>query len=238
VPDDAQIEVPPLFPLVEKLQSPKRVVAIRRPRAPSPRREAAIVAQHIASLRLREPDPPMINADRPIFTLEVYPVTTRGFVPSNSPLPMDLVFSIRQRACGTPPHSIVPLQRIIVEVPYGNMPSNTRGGSKDPLIPLLAENADPPAPNMLSNLRFNVIKRWRDDDKNRGKYIVLELVPRTKKGVLVQRVMDASFLLSTALIVPYFGKEEREPWVSLKYDYGDWGDKAWDDGTRVKLKPA
>jgi hypothetical protein len=237
-PHVTQIETPPLFPPVEKLQSPKCVVPVRRPRALSLRREAALVAQNIVSLRLLQPGPSVINADRPVFTLAVYPVTTRGFVPSNSPLPIDLVFSIRQRTDAPPPRSTVRLHRIFVEVPYGNMPSNTRGGPKDPLIPLLAENADPPVPNMLSNLRFNVIKRWREDDKKRGKYLVLELVPRTKKGVLVHKVMDASFLLSRALIVPYFGKDEREPWVSLKYDYGDWGDKTWNDGTRVTLKPA
>jgi hypothetical protein len=69
-------------------------------------------------------------------------------------------------------------------------------------------------------------------------YLVLDVVPRSKAGVLVQNVLEASFTLSCAKICEYKGKETKEPWVNLKYDYGDWGDKSWNDGTKVQLRPA
>ncbi|KAF3354918.1 hypothetical protein VdG1_07122 [Verticillium dahliae VDG1] len=182
------------------------------------------------------PDPPTFDetfANRPKFRLKVYPVRSRDFVPSNTGLPLDLVFSIvyvEGRATER-------LRRLTVEVPCGAMPSEGRGGEDDPLLTLLSENADPPTPTMLSNLRFNVLKRWRDDEKGRGRYLVLDLVPRSKDGVPVDKIKEASFLLSRADICLYEGAEPRFPFVNLKYDYGDWGDKRWNDGRRVEVRP-
>ena len=229
-------EAPALAPLSERPTPPARSLA--RPRPPSPRLEAALVAD-----QSREPSmpevlwelaPPDDGANRPIFKLVVHPVRKREFVPSNSPLPMDLIFSIRQTKR---PQSWEPLRRMILEVPYGKMPKDANGGEDDPVATLLAEDADPPAPTMLSNLRFNILKKYRADKNGRDKYLVLEVVPRSSKGVLVSQIIDASFLLSRAKITKYEGSEPKTPYVSLKYDYGNFGDKKWDDGVRVLLKP-
>jgi hypothetical protein len=239
VPEIVQTKPPALFPL-SHAQTAKRGVSVVRPRPPSPHREAALIARHAAeaatSLRLQKP--PIIEADRPKFKLKVYPIRSRDFVPSDSELPIDLVFSIRPVNPEKPDRAIVPLLKMSVEVPYGNMPDNRRGGPNDPFLTLLAEDADPPAPAMLSNLRFNVLKRFKKDKNNLGHYLVLDLVPRSKNGVLTQNILDASFLLKGAAICHYTGPEVVEPFVNLRYDYGDWGDKDWNDGNRVPLRPA
>ncbi|EGY14480.1 uncharacterized protein VDAG_05644 [Verticillium dahliae VdLs.17] len=246
VPEVNRAQPPELSPLPQRVWS--GALPMHRPRPPSPRQEAALVAEYAEAARHAPdslafdmnsapiPDPPTFDetfANRPKFRLKVYPVRSRDFVPSNTGLPLDLVFSIvyvEGRATER-------LRRLTVEVPCGAMPSEGRGGEDDPLLTLLSEDADPPTPTMLSNLRFNVLKRWRDDEKGRGRYLVLDLVPRSKDGVPVDKIKEASFLLSRADICLYEGAEPRFPFVNLKYDYGDWGDKRWNDGRRVEVRP-
>ncbi|RNJ55917.1 hypothetical protein D7B24_007915, partial [Verticillium nonalfalfae] len=246
IPEAKRAQPPELSPLPQRVWS--GALPMHRPRPPSPRQEAALVAEYAEAARQVPnslafdaasapiPDPPTFDetfANRPKFRLKVYPVRSRDFVPSNTGLPLDLVFSIvyvEGRATER-------LRRLTVEVPCGAMPSEGRGGEDDPLLTLLSENADPPTPTMLSNLRFNVLKRWRDDEKGRGRYLVLDLVPRSKDGVPVDKIKEASFLLSRADICLYEGAEPRLPFVNLKYDYGDWGDKRWNDGRRVEVRP-
>ncbi|KAK3689755.1 hypothetical protein B0T22DRAFT_528582 [Podospora appendiculata] len=184
--------------------------------------------------------PPSTTADRPYYTLKIYPFLNKGFIPSNSPLPQDLIFSIRQRD-GAPPLTRK-LLRFIVEVPYGAMPSAPPASPADPPLTLLAADADPPMPSMLSNLRFNVLKRWDrggKDTKDRvGDYLILEVVPRAKEGVYVRMAREASFLLPGVKVVGYSGAEARRPVVNLKYKYADgYGEPGWNDWTEVEVRP-
>lgn len=72
---------------------------------------------------------------------------------------------------------------------------------------------------MPSNFWFIVLKRWRKDNKGRGTYLVLEVASRSKDGVLVHKILDASFKLSRVKIADYSGTETSEPFVNLKYVY-------------------
>lgn len=254
------IEPPILKPLERALRI--KHAPILRPRPRSPRREAALLTSYIAnqSAAVRTPRNPNTPAktlpqpnkiprplwprgedpDRPKFDLKVYPIRRRDFVPTNSAIPLDLVFSIRFDITRT--YLQYPLLGLHLLVPLGNkLPDN-----EDETGPLLTEDADPPMPTMLSNLRFNVVKSWYTDkgipgERGPQKWLKLDVLPRSDKGIRADRVKDASFLLSRAPVVKYMGKKMRFAVVHMRYEYmdddGSVVDPGWDDFAEVRLLP-
>ncbi|QUC21316.1 uncharacterized protein UV8b_05559 [Ustilaginoidea virens] len=213
-----------------RARTPLRVAssATRHPgrqRPASPPRDAELLARHRrehpqAALRA----PPGFGADtfdRPRYSVGVYAVSSRDrrFIPSDSPVPyVDLVVSIRW--FGERPQSyLLPLTRMLVGIPYGDMPPDV---DKNPnaKIPLLARTADPPVPAMLRNQRLNVLKRWGSKDEKELKgHVVFELVPRTQPGVQLSMIRDASFRLPRAQITSYAGTRPRFAQVKLFYEF-------------------
>ncbi|VUC34940.1 unnamed protein product [Clonostachys rosea] len=172
------------------------------------------------------------------FSLKIHTVdsTSREFVPSNTGLPVDLVFSLTRPIKDRWPKR---LTRILVAVPFGDMPEDDNNPEVD--IPLLARDAEP-APIMLSNMRFNVRRRRGDDDDKqlRGK-IVFELVPREKLGMLVDTIKDASFQVSKAKIAQYAGMKERTSYAKVFYEFQEEDgeskrETSWYDTGAVVLK--
>ena len=262
IPVRSQVEPPLLEPMVKR--PPVNRNPILRPRPRSPRREATLVGEyamqaHAAAMKkaktwaaiqanamsrrkqtltlgiwLRGDHP-----DRPKFDLQVYPIRQRSFVPTNSKVPLDLVFGIRfDQTIISPDY---PLMAIHILVRYGNEVSDNENDD----TPLLADTLDPLPPAMLSNMQFNVIKGWYKDNGDNGKreertYLKLDVLPRSDKGVQDDRVLDASFLLSRVPIIDYTGFKTRLSFVSMRYEYLE-GDKVadpgWNDGIDVQLMP-
>ena len=148
---------------------------------------------------------------------------------------MDLVFSIRQKGLG---HFTDPLVKFVVAIPRAKPPKMAGSVSESPVlssrldsgpdseegkenpdlpsfVPLLARDADPPMPTMLSNMRFNVIKHFGTLEEGFEDHLVLEVIPRSAAGCNVRLVSEASFLLSGAKIAWYEGTKPVKPWVQL-----------------------
>ena len=214
-----------------------------RARPESPTRDAILLAQY-RELQLDEPTILSRSPDEsamapPHFDLQVYAVrsATRKFIPSASNSPVDLVFAITQSSLN---QYIKPLTRMIVGVPYGDMPDNA---DRDPKakIPLLAKTADPPLPKMLSNMRLNVLKRWApNDDPDFKNHVMFELVPRQQPGILVKMIKDASFRLPRAKISPYAANKPRFTFVKIVYEFLDLNGKpnraTFRDGKMIEIR--
>lgn len=116
------------------------------------------------------------------------------------------------------PTSIIPdyaLANIEVSLPWGDMPAPGTGAT----VPLLARGADPPTAEMLSNLRFNILRYYPEGvDGEKGR-LVFKLVPRGKDGVKLDGMKEASFLVGGAGIVRYAGKTIREATVGVTFSY-------------------
>ncbi|KAF5963957.1 Tol [Fusarium coicis] len=233
-PSKRSVLPPPLSRKSKPIQVP-RCVALSRPRPPSPRLEAQLVTQHAESLRqkrvierARKPAPPrqIIIADNPYFDFNINPVRQREFVPSNTKLPVDLIFSLRQP---DPKYFNTPLIKLVIAIPFGAIqkkkplakstehmiPDETNKTKTDdlppPFTPLLGPNPDPPMPTMLSNMRFNIIKQFGTKKEGFENHLILEVIPRAAAGVDVSLVCDASFLMSGVEIAWYEGPEVLEP---------------------------
>ncbi|CAI4214894.1 unnamed protein product [Parascedosporium putredinis] len=181
---------PPLDPLPRHGLTTARTAVIR-PRAPSPRREALLVAERARMLKghptrvphqpnLLHPDgsdDPNTAADLPKWELAVYTVRNRLFVPSTSLLPVDLIVKIVRS-----PTSLVP-DRPLLWIEYY--------ASK------AAEDGKP---------------------KTRGT-VNVKVVPRSSKGVTIDRIPEASFLLSRAKIAWYKSTEPRSAEVKIRFAY-------------------
>ncbi|KAF4944077.1 hypothetical protein FGADI_12959 [Fusarium gaditjirri] len=206
--------LPPPLPRKAKPVQVPRCVALSRPRPPSPRLEAQLVAEHAESLRQKR------AIERARNPLKIYPVRQRDFVPSNTKLPIDLIFSLRQP--DLKPFN-TPLIKLVIAIPFGTIqkkkpstkptlhviPNETTktktANPPPPFTPLLGPNPDPPMPTMLSNMRFNIIKHFGTKEEGFENHLILEVIPRAAAGVDVSLVRDASFLMSGIEITSYKG---------------------------------
>ncbi|KAF5614099.1 Tol [Fusarium tjaetaba] len=210
---------PPPLPCKSKPVQVPRCVALSRSRPPCPRLQAQLVTQHAESLqkiraseRARKPAPPkqIIIADERYFEFNIYPYRQHEFVPSNTKLPVDLIFSLRQP---DPKYFNTPLINLVIVISFGAIqkkkplakstehmiPDKTNKTKTDdpppPFTPLLGPNPDPPMPTMLSNMRFNIIKHFGIKKEGFENHLILEVIPRAAAGVDVSLVRDASFLM-------------------------------------------
>ncbi|KAK0615571.1 hypothetical protein B0T17DRAFT_497463 [Bombardia bombarda] len=139
--------------------------------------------------------PPDVLVAPPRFEFGVYPVGYKdAAVPTNTGLPMDLVVSLVM-----PWSYNYTLLNITVKIECGDVKDKF-----DPILeyrPLISREYECPPPTMLSNLRFNVLKKWEKD------VLVLEVVPRKREGFNFQKVKEASFLLSMVPVLQWPDKE-------------------------------
>lgn len=152
-------------------------------------------------------------ADKPDFIFGIYPFEYDGFVPTNRCTPVDLIVKLVLRY-----NFDLTLLRLDVIIDLG-----TNVEEKDPPDeaqkprPLAADisQTDAPRPTMLSNLHFDVVRRFEDqaidgaasedgspqkaDTANtttKPKRVMrLSVIPRSSKGVNLKTLEDASFLL-------------------------------------------
>ncbi|KAK0722056.1 hypothetical protein B0T26DRAFT_739368 [Lasiosphaeria miniovina] len=194
---------PPLSPLPRNISRPvKTRIAHSRPRPPSPRREAALIAQRARNLDANPaiplPCPPSRLACQPQFIAAVYALRNRSYITTSSPLPVDLIVKIVRH-----PKSVIPIYALKdIEVER---------------VPLLATGADPPTATMLSNLRFNILQYYPPSESKDKGTLNFKLVPRSKDGVTIDKFKEASFLISRAQIVRYMGRTERESQVDITF---------------------
>ena len=192
-------------------------------------------------------DPP----HRPTFKLAIFTVDHPGFIPTNSPVPQDLIFSIRLLYGQNTRYR---LKKIQITIPRAskkkegqhtnklhhdtyadhkdkcrdNGDTETSGDPKK-YPSLITSSYDPPPPAMLGNLRFNVLKRWSADA------LTLDVVPRAKCGVELRRATEATFMLARVDMYPW--DKEVKSFVQLTHTYFcyDW---KWKDGAVIKMGPA
>ncbi|KAK4180608.1 hypothetical protein QBC36DRAFT_353897 [Triangularia setosa] len=140
----------------------------------------------------------------PTFTFGLYPVGyPNSSVPNNTNLPMDLIVRLIN-----PYDYSYTLTNITVRIPCGS--TSTSYPPTSPYRPLISKDYDCPPPTMLSNLRFNVLKKWEGD------WLVLEVVPRKKEGFSMQKVKEASFMLSMVDVLDWKGKYTAQVVVILE----------------------
>lgn len=205
---------PPLAPLPRTLHTPlSSRISNSRPRAPSPHLEAALVADSLATVPRSLTPPPGIVVIKPEFDVSIHALRNREYISTSSPLPLDLVIKIVRV-----PTSIIPdyaLTDIEVSLPWGDMPAPGMGAT----VPLLARGADPPTAEMLSNLRFNILRYYPEGVDGETGRLVFKLVPRGKDGVKLDGMEEASFLVGGAGIVRYADKIVREATVRVTFSY-------------------
>ncbi|KAJ1323715.1 hypothetical protein MN608_10960 [Microdochium nivale] len=131
------------------------------------------------------------NVSRPPkFTCSVYSVGQKMVVthPGLANLDQDLVFSISMSQNS---HSSYQLREFSLLIPLGR--------ANDPGQNYLLADYDGPGAAMLSNLRFNVLVSF--PDQQGVKYMMLRLLPRSSKGwIYVRDVREVSFILSLARV--------------------------------------
>ncbi|KAK4067321.1 uncharacterized protein Triagg1_7764 [Trichoderma aggressivum f. europaeum] len=174
----------------------------------------------------------------------VSPIEYDSFIPTNRTVPFDLIFSIL-----VPPASqstfTYCLTKLTVRLTLGSLddtglPSPDDDQSFRPLVVRKPRNSEPPAPTMLSNLRFNVLRSYDGD------VMIPEVVSRTAWGVDMYTLKEASFVLPMVEVIPWevpFGKDkdgaERywRTWMQMKSEFlmGD-SPLTWEHGREVLLK--
>lgn len=214
LPPSAPSQVPPqLVPLPRTLHTPlSSRISNSRPRPPSPRREAVLIANSLATIP-RPLTPPPGVVIKPEFDVSIHALRNREYISTSSALPLDLVIKIV-----LVPTSIIPdyaLTDIEVSLPWGDMPAPGTGAT----VPLLARGADPPTAEMLSNLRFNILRYYPEGVDGEEGRLVFKLVPRGKDGVKLDGMKEASFLVGGAGIMRYAGKTIREATVGVTFSY-------------------
>ncbi|KAL5092900.1 hypothetical protein Trisim1_000632 [Trichoderma cf. simile WF8] len=221
---------------------------------PKPLYQPTNLLQYVPTESIILPPAPSIPASLPIspdvvvanpsFDLKVSPIEYDSFVPTNRTVPFDLIFSIL-----VPPGSqstfTYRLTKLTVRLTLGDLkdaglPSSDDDKSYRPLIMRKPKNSEPPAPTMLSNLRFNVLRSYDGD------VMILEVVSRTAWGVDMYTLKEASFVLPMVEVIPWevpFGKDkdgaERywRTWVQMKSEFLMGNDPlTWEHGREVLLK--
>lgn len=204
---------PPLSPLPRTLHTPlSSRISNSRPRPPSPRLEAALIANSLATVPRPLTPPPGVVV-KPEFDVSIHALRNRDYISTSSTLPLDLVIKIVRV-----PTAIIPdyaLANIEVSLPWGDMPAPGTGAT----VPLLARRGDPPTAEMLSNLRFNILRYYPEGQDAKKGRLVFKLVPRGKDGVKLDGMKEASFLVGGAEIVKYAGKMVREATVEMVFSY-------------------
>ncbi|KAK0732480.1 hypothetical protein B0T21DRAFT_369067 [Apiosordaria backusii] len=138
------------------------------------------------------------------FTFGLYPVGyPNSSIPNNTNLPMDLIVRLIN-----PYDYSYTLTNITVRIPCGS--TTTSYPPDSPYRPLISKDYECPPPTMLSNLRFNVLKKWEGD------WLVLEVVPRKKEGFSMEKVKEASFMLSMVDVLDWKGKYTAQVVVLLE----------------------
>ncbi|KAK0747048.1 hypothetical protein B0T18DRAFT_466613 [Schizothecium vesticola] len=193
---------PPLSPLPHTLHAPlSSRISHSRPRPPSPRLEAALIAHSLATMPRPLTPPPTAKVIKPEFDVSIHALRNRAYISTSSSLPLDLVIKIvRIPTTIIPTHALTDIE---VSLPWGDMPPPGIGAT----VPLLARRADPPTAEMLSNLRFNILR------------LVFKLVPRGKGGVKLKGMQEASILVGGAEIVRYKEKVVREATVDVTFSF-------------------
>ncbi|PMD32990.1 hypothetical protein L207DRAFT_571759 [Hyaloscypha variabilis F] len=145
--------------------------------------------------------------DQPKFTLKVYPIdsTNDNFIPTNRPVPMDLVISITlDEKYGNWGYNIKEFQ---VKVFCGDLKYQPPKDNPSYVRPPLDAESEPLQPTILTNLRFNVLKSWD------GAYLLFRVVPRGK-AVPFKITKEASFIIPMVKVLEWPTKEAT--WVDLK----------------------
>ncbi|KAL8792886.1 MAG: hypothetical protein Q9195_004528 [Heterodermia aff. obscurata] len=159
--------------------------------------------------------PPMMPAPPPVVAVpplafDIFPLGSRSAsVPTNSRLPLDLIFDIR--ATSSLKYWDLRVTHYDLMIPIASYTDDSRKSPKPPALPdpddelthralLRSDAPEGPAPSMLYNIRFNVVRqRW--DVQNGWLYVTV--LPRTKWGVGMQHFEEASFLLPVARVYPW-----------------------------------
>jgi hypothetical protein len=158
-----------------------------------------------------------------------------AFIPTNRPVPVDLIFSIV-----VPPSSrglfSYWLDSLELRVSLGKFFSSPDVVKPRPLIQSDKADDGQPPPYMLSNLRFNVLRSW-DSDSGPAKrdQLVLQVMPRTQSGVNMLTLQEASFVLPLVPVIPWDRDctTRVEMWSSFK----NRKPMEWSHGATIKMRP-
>ncbi|RGP80570.1 hypothetical protein FLONG3_1309 [Fusarium longipes] len=136
------------------------------------------------------------KANRPNFIVGIYPVEQSGYVPTNREVDPDLIVSIVQEEPGFFSQR---LKKIEIRIPRGDIddPKNPPEDSLEETRALVRRDYEALLPSMLSNLRFNVQRSFENDE------LVLKVVPRSKNGVELKDLIEASFVLPMVRVIPW-----------------------------------
>ncbi|KAG6362797.1 hypothetical protein INS49_007891 [Diaporthe citri] len=148
---------------------------------------------------------PLPDVAKPPLVFNVFPLgRPTSNVPTNSHVPLDLIFDIR--AYPQLQYWALRVTHFDLNIPiapYTDPPTTPLPDPDDDQTnrALLRSNApEGPAPSMLYNIRFNVVRqRW--DVKNGS--LDVTVLPRTRWGVATQTFDEASFLLPLAAVFPW-----------------------------------
>lgn len=148
---------------------------------------------------------PLPDVAKPPLVFNIFPLgRPTSNVPTNSHVPLDLIFDIR--AYPQLQYWALRVTHFDLKIPiapYTDPPTTPLPDPNDDQTnrALLRSNApEGPAPSMLYNIRFNVVRqRW--DVKNGS--LDVTVLPRTRWGVATQTFDEASFLLPLATVFPW-----------------------------------
>ncbi|KAF3908246.1 hypothetical protein AA313_de0204578 [Arthrobotrys entomopaga] len=235
IPDEPfQFNVP-IFP-AHKYKPPPLPMRVPEPRLypqklvrPTPE-EPPIFIPNLLNLVPSSPIEPLDRAELifQIYTLDG--IRRPNFVPTNGELPIDLVFSITTDPKMRETYNYT-VRKLTVKIKRAEI-------EDEKPLPLLDEDYEPAPPSMLSNLRFNIFTSFQEGFMN------IELVPRSKNGIPLSLVKEASFMLG--LVEPYGWKSKETTWVALEVfcidnERGERDSKGrviWDNGVEVDMGPA
>ncbi|KAF7559948.1 hypothetical protein G7046_g4218 [Stylonectria norvegica] len=132
-------------------------------------------------------------AGPPIFICDVYTPQCSIVMQSEENLPQDLIFSVLVK---NNMYSDYKLIEFDIAVPLG--PTSDTGSN------FLMETYEGPGANLLSNLRFNILRSFTEMPHSGVKCMLLRLIPRSSKGwISIQDVNDMGFLLCLAQVNGY-----------------------------------
>ncbi|KAK2007341.1 hypothetical protein LZ32DRAFT_610424, partial [Colletotrichum eremochloae] len=232
---------PPTFP--SHKYKPKTPLPVATPRALAQPVQLARFSRtnpiKLPPSPLPTPIQPHPEADSfPRFNLVVSPVEYRAFIPTNRPVPVDLIFSVL-----VAPDSLARfdyrLTKLELRVNLGEtddkgLPDPSDDVSYRPLLRRRGAREGPP-PTVLSNLRFNLL---------------LQVVPRTARGVNMMTLREASFVLPMADVIPWEvprgkrkdggGERYWRTWIKMTSYFLQGKDTkdpyTWDQGAEMLMK--
>ncbi|KAF3104136.1 hypothetical protein TWF706_004607 [Orbilia oligospora] len=175
---------------------------------------------------------PIQTFDRPIFKFQVYTLdapSTPNVIPTGRKPSPDLVFSIRTSEEWRESSNWT-LLKLTLKIRRGD------GDPEDGPWPLLIKDYEPEPPTMLSNLRFNIFTRYSNE------FLIIDLVPRSSKGVVLKYVREASFLLSMVKTREWMERKQMYIYLLPTYKENEDKDKdpdfePWDDGIVIDMVP-